>query len=202
MAMHAGDFILLAGANGAGKSTLVRSLLGTLPLLRGTRSCGPDLRFGYVPQQLALDRHFPVSVADVVRMGLWGKGQAASKGESASRVQEALAMVSMDHRKEDLLGSLSGGQRQRVLLARSLVMQPSLMLLDEPVSGVDAKATEIILGILRQQAAAGTTVVLVSHQPLALREVANRALLVKEGKVEEMPVATLCSAEGLELLWA
>lgn len=203
LAVEGGDFMLLAGANGSGKSTLIRSLLGTLPLLSGSRIADHPLRLGYVPQQLELDSQFPVSVADVVRMGLWGKQEKGlTKPATEDRVREALASVSLEHRQDDLFGRLSGGQKQRVLLARSLVMRPTLMLLDEPVSGVDAKATEIILHILHHQAQAGTAVVLVSHQPLALRDFANRAVLVKDGLVEELPVPVLCSSEGLEKLWA
>ena len=108
----------------------------------------------------------------------------------------------MEKRQHDLFGQLSGGQKQRVLLARSLAMKPGLFLLDEPVSGVDARATSIILDILSSQAAAGTAVVLVSHQPLALRERVSRSVLVKDRRLEELPVPVLCSTEGLERLWA
>lgn len=197
-----GDYVLLAGANGSGKSTLIRSLLGSLPLLKGSREAAQDLRLGYVPQHLDIDPNFPVSVADVVAMGLWGPSRRVEGPDARGRVQEALGLVSMDHRRADLFGRLSGGQKQRVLLARALVMDPTLLLLDEPVSGVDAKATEIILEILRGQVAEGAAVVLVSHTPLALRDHASRAILVKAGKLEELPVPTLCSAEGLEMLWA
>ncbi|MGB0952670.1 MAG: metal ABC transporter ATP-binding protein [Planctomycetota bacterium] len=201
--IHAGDFLLVAGANGSGKSTLIRSLLGTLPLLGGKREASPDLRLGYVPQHLQIDGPFPVSVADVVRMGLWGPAtRSLSKVEAAQRVEQALEAVSMLHRVSDSFGRLSGGQKQRVLVARSLVMRPNLMLLDEPVSGVDAKATDIILGLLHEQAEAGNAVMLVSHHPLALREFANRAVLVKDGKVQALPVPELCSPEGLEKIWA
>lgn len=203
LSIQVGDFLLVAGANGSGKSTLIRSLLGTLPLLGGSRSASDGLLLSYVPQQLSLDGQFPVSVADVVRMGLWGPAtKTLSKASVAARVDEALTAVSMLHRRGDLFGRLSGGQKQRVLVARSLVMRPNLMLLDEPVSGVDAKATGIILEILHQQVQGGAAVVLVSHQPLALREYASRAVLVKNGGVESLPVEELCSVEGLEKLWA
>ncbi len=201
LAVAEGDFLLLAGANGSGKSTLVRSLLGALPMQSGRRMAVADLRVGYVPQQMLLDPGFPASVQDVVAMGLWGKHGLAWE-KDIQRQQEVLAQVEMESRKRALFGRLSGGQKQRVLLARALVQKPQLLLLDEPVSGVDARATEIILKILEQQAAKGTAVILVSHQPLALRECATRAVLVKHGRLEELPVIEMCSAEGLKKLWA
>ena len=195
------DFLLLAGSNGSGKSTLIRSLLGTLPLLRGRRTAQDGLRIGYVPQQLDLDTQFPASVEDVVRMGTWGKGKTQTRSEAAESIRKALVAVALESRQRDLFGRLSVGQKQRVLVARSLAMQPDLMLLDEPVSGVDARATGIILDILQRQAHGGTAVVLVSHQPLGLRDHATRAVMVKDRRVEELSVPVLCSAEGLEKLW-
>ncbi|MHC4824190.1 MAG: metal ABC transporter ATP-binding protein [Planctomycetota bacterium] len=202
LAVEPGDFLLLAGSNGSGKSTLIRSLLGTLPLLKGRRDSQVGLRLGYVPQQLELDAQFPVSVEDVVRMGTWGRGRPENRSTAAHAIRLSLEAVAMEKRQHDLFGQLSGGQKQRVLLARSLAMKPGLFLLDEPVSGVDARATSIILDILSAQAAAGTAVVLVSHQPLALRERVSRSVLVKDRRLEELPVPVLCSAEGLERLWA
>ena len=201
LSMEVGDFLLLAGANGSGKSTLVRSLLGVLPLLQGKREVAPDLVMGYVPQHLELNADFPASVEDVVQMGLWGKGKRISSSERQHRVLKALELVSMEERIGQHFGRLSGGQKQRVLLARSLILRPNFLLLDEPVSGVDARATAIVLDLLEQQRLAGTSIVLVSHQPLALRDYVNRSVLVKNGRLEELPPEVLCSAEGLEKLW-
>ncbi|MFK5955445.1 MAG: metal ABC transporter ATP-binding protein [Planctomycetota bacterium] len=201
LSIEEGDFLLLAGANGAGKSTLVRSLLGVLPTLKGRREASSDLILGYVPQQLQLDAGFPASVSDVVQMGLWGKGVRLNSQERKQRVHHALALVSMEARLKQAFGRLSGGQKQRVLLARSLVLKPNFLLLDEPVSGVDARATSIILELLKQQMLVGTSIVLVSHQPLALRNHVNRSILVKNGLLEELPPQIMCSAEGLEKLW-
>lgn len=201
LAVDAGDFLLLAGANGSGKSTLMRSLLGGLPLLHGKRHAAADLRLGYVPQSVELDATFPVSVTDVVSMGLWTPGKQGDRASAREAIAKQLQQVEMRAHAQRLFGSLSGGQKQRVLLARALVQEPTLLLLDEPVSGVDARATEIILGILSQEVGRGTAVVFVSHQPIALRERATRAMLVRHGVLEELPVETLCSREGLELLW-
>jgi zinc/manganese transport system ATP-binding protein len=201
LSVESGDFILLAGANGSGKSTLVRSLLGGLPLLHGKREQAKDIRIGYVPQSVELDATFPVSVSDVVTMGLWEPGNLPNREQAKKAITAQLEQVEMTVHAQKLFGSLSGGQKQRVLLARALVQKPELLLLDEPVSGVDARATDIILGILDQEVARGMAVVFVSHQPLALRDRATRAMMVRHGKMEELPVQTLCSREGLELLW-
>lgn len=202
LSVEKGDFLLLAGANGTGKSTLVRSLLGVLPLLRGRLEVAPDLVMGYVPQQLQLDAGFPASVFNVVEMGLWRQGIQLRSEERRQRVMSVLELVSMSARSDQLFGRLSGGQKQRVLLARSLVLQPNFLLLDEPVSGVDARATSIVLELLKEQMLSGTSIVLVSHQPLALRNYVNRSVLVKNGSLEELATEIMCSAEGLEKLWA
>lgn len=201
ISVEKGDFLLLAGANGTGKSTLVRSLLGVLPLLRGELQVASDLVMGYVPQQLQLDAGFPASVFDVVEMGLWRQGMQLRSAERRQRVMAVLELVSMSERSDQLFARLSGGQKQRVLLARSLVLRPNFLLLDEPVSGVDARATTIVLELLKEQMLSGTSIVLVSHQPLALREYVNRSVLLKNGTLEELPTEVMCSAEGLERLW-
>lgn len=202
LAVDRGEFLVLAGANGSGKSTLMRSLLGGLPLLAGERRATECLRMAYVPQSLQLDPEFPVTVEDVVAMGLWVPGAKPDRAERVAKVAAALEQVEMGGRGRVRFGRLSGGQKQRVLLARALVREAGLLLLDEPVSGVDARATRIILGILDAEVQAGKAVVLVSHRPSALEGLATHGLLVKHGGVEAVAVERLCSGEGLELLWA
>jgi ABC-type Mn2+/Zn2+ transport system ATPase subunit len=203
-AIEAGDFLLLAGANGSGKSTLLRSLIGALPLVSGEMTSAADLRIGYVPQQLSLPGFFPVTVLDVVTMGTWRTKLGSSLGAGGGRkaAEAVLAQVGLSNRRNQSFALLSGGQKQRVLLARALVSNPALLILDEPISGVDEAAAAVILRVLSEKAAAGVAVVMVTHQPYAMAQVASRALLVHAGSVREMPVEEMCSHAGVSRLWA
>ncbi len=196
--LRRGDFLAVVGDNGSGKSTLLRTLLGVLPLLAGEERRASGLRLGYVPQQLALDPRFPVCAEEVVRMGLW-RGRAAFRVERAAdqeRVRAALERVGMEHRAGEGFGTLSGGQKQRVLLARALVSAPNLLLLDEPTSGVDARATASIHRLLDELQAEAIAQVLVTHHPLSLRGRATHSCLVAEGTVRMLDPAQLLSPAG------
>lgn len=199
--IHAGDFLLLAGANGSGKSTLLRSLIGALPLIAGKMSSSSDLCIGYVPQQMSLPEFFPVTVLDVVTMGTWRTTLGAHRGGRAA-ADAVLAQVGLSKRRNQSFALLSGGQKQRVLLARALVSNPAVLILDEPISGVDESAAAVILRVLSEKAATGVAVVMVTHQPYAVADVATRSLLVHEGGVKEIPVQEMCSLAGVSRLWA
>lgn len=199
--IQAGDFLLLAGANGSGKSTLLRSLIRALPLLSGKMLSAPDLCVGYVPQQMSLPEFFPVTVLDVVTMGTWRSTFGAQPGGRAA-ADGVLEQVGLSKHRHRSFALLSGGQKQRVLLARALVSNPGLLILDEPISGVDESAAAVILRVLSEKAAAGVAVVMVTHQPYAMADVATRSLLVHQGGVQEIPVQEMCSLAGVSRLWA
>jgi len=179
-----GDFLGLVGPNGAGKTTVLRAILGTLRPMAGTVTVAPGLRFGYVPQRDSVDYGFPLSVLDVVMMGRYdriGLGRRPSRAdrELASR---ALEHVGIAHLGTQQLSALSGGQKQRTLIARALVGEPSMLVLDEPTNGMDLVATTQILSLVRElHERDKLTVLMVSH---ALNEVANyvtRIALTLEG---------------------
>jgi ABC-type Mn2+/Zn2+ transport system ATPase subunit len=179
-----GDFLGLVGPNGAGKTTILRALLGTLQPLTGTVTRAPTLRFGYVPQRDQVDYGFPLKVLDVVMMGRYdriGLGRRPTATDRA-RAREALDHVGIAHLADYPLADLSGGQKQRTLIARALVGEPNVLVLDEPTNGMDIVATTQILGLVRElHDRDGLTVLMVSH---ALNEVANyveRIALVVEG---------------------
>lgn len=179
--VSAGDFIAVVGPNGGGKSTLLRSLLGSLPLIEGRRQVVPDLRVGFVPQELKLDRELPLTVRELVEMGGWGRAGAALSAAAA------LERVGMARRADQRFTTLSGGQKQRVLLARALVCDPQLLLLDEPVSGVDADATAHIYQVLGDCARAGGAVVLVTHHPEAVAGRVSATYHAADGGVRRAP---------------
>src|SRR5688500_2067995 len=180
-----GDFLGMVGPNGAGKTTILRAILGTLKPLRGTVTHTPNIRFGYVPQRDQVDYNFPLTVVDVVLMGRYdriglGRRPGAHDRDLACR---ALDHVGIEELADQPLSMLSGGQKQRTLIARALVGEPNVLVLDEPTSGMDLVSTTQILGLVRElHDRNNLTVLMVSH---ALNEVANYveriALVINEG---------------------
>jgi len=171
----ANDFIGLIGPNGGGKSTLLKVILGLLPPLRGeVFILGTDVHhgrhwIGYVPQFIETDRDFPISVWDTVRMGLLGGWQLFARLSSvdADRIASALKQVGMLDLRKKTMGELSGGQRQRIFIARALISDPKILLLDEPTASVDPNATKDIYELfseLNQRMA----ILLVSHDMMAI----------------------------------
>jgi ABC-type Mn2+/Zn2+ transport system ATPase subunit len=168
-----GDFLGLVGPNGAGKTTVLRAILGTLKPLSGTVSRAQGLRFGYVPQRDQVDYNFPLRVLDVVMMGRYDRiGLGRRPGaDDRRRAMAALEHVGIPDLAERQLKDLSGGQKQRTLIARALVGEPNVLVLDEPTNGMDLVSTTQILGLVRElHERDGLTVIMVSH---ALNEVAN-----------------------------
>ena len=137
--VNKGDFLGIIGPNGAGKSTLFASMLGLNTKYEGTiKFFGKDIRkskdylkeIGYVPQKPIFEKNFPATVNDVVRMGL-------RKESDVSKIDEILQQLWIHELSNRLIGELSGGQQQRVFIAKALVNKPKLLILDEPVAGID-----------------------------------------------------------------
>lgn len=186
-----GDFLGMVGPNGAGKTTILRALLRTLEPLRGTVTHAPNIRFGYVPQRDQVDYNFPLTVVDVVLMGRYdriglGRRPGARDRELACKALDHVGILDL---ADQPLSLLSGGQKQRTLIARALVGDPNVLVLDEPTSGMDLVSTTQILGLVRElHDRDNLTVLMVSH---ALNEVANyveRIALVMNGGFRIGPV--------------
>jgi ABC-type Mn2+/Zn2+ transport system ATPase subunit len=164
LAVRPGELVALVGANGAGKSTLLKVIVGLLRPSRGTvRVLGTDprmaaRRIAYLPQAEELRWDYPLRVDDVVAMGRLGR-----KRGPALPTSSALARVSATELARRPISALSGGQRQRVLLARALVSEPELLLLDEPATGVDPATEEQLMTVLRDIASTGRTVIVSTH---------------------------------------
>jgi ABC-type Mn2+/Zn2+ transport system ATPase subunit len=187
LTIGAGDLIGLAGPNGSGKTTLFRTMLGLLPILDGalTRGC-PLENFGYVPQNAALDPQFPLSVGEVVEMGAYGRVRPFEffPAEERKRIGDALDQVGLRQLATKSFFALSGGQKQRVLIARALMVLPKMMILDEPLSGVDEDSRKSINGLLVELAKRQGLAILFSSHDLAMaRRVADRLLRVGEGRI-------------------
>lgn len=168
-----GDFLGLVGPNGAGKTTILRAILGTLKPSRGSVTHVEGMRFGYVPQRDQVDYNFPLAVIDVVMMGRYDR---IGLGRRPGRRDRDRAVAALDHvgiadLADQPLTALSGGQKQRTLIARALVGEPNVLVLDEPTNGMDLVSTTQILGLVRElHERDKLTVLMVSH---ALNEVAN-----------------------------
>jgi zinc transport system ATP-binding protein len=175
--LFAGDFLGLIGPNGGGKSTLLKAMLGLIKPDRGEivifdlPPAAARNRMGYVPQKTVFDRSFPVKVLDVVLMGRYSrKGLLHRYGrQDRQAALRALADVGMEDRAGREIGALSGGEQQRVFVARSLVSDPELLLLDEPTAGVDsAQQTDFYDLLCHLNRDLGIAIVLVSHDVTAI----------------------------------
>lgn len=184
---HCGQLTAVIGPNGAGKSTLIRAILGLIPSQgalhfldgEGKRANKPVI--GYVPQNLDFDKNAPISVYDLFasttsKFPVWLKKRKVLE----EKVQAQLKKVQAEHLIHERLGDLSGGQLQRVLLALALSPLPDILILDEPVSGVDHKGLEIFYGLLDQlRKDYDLTILLVSHDLPLMKKFADQVILLK-----------------------
>jgi zinc transport system ATP-binding protein len=152
LAVPKGRIVTVVGPNGAGKSTLLKVVLGLVTPGRGRVERAPELVVGYVPQKLVVERTLPLSVRRFLAM-------AGGKGDLA----EALDIVGAGHVLARQVADLSGGELQRVLLARALLRKPGLLVLDEPVGGVDMAGQAELYDLIARLAGQGTGVLMVSH---------------------------------------
>ncbi|ACD95550.1 metal ABC transporter ATP-binding protein [Trichlorobacter lovleyi] len=184
----AGDYLGIVGPNGSGKSTLVRALLGLMPSYQGRISLFGQSRenftawqrLGYLPQNLGpLNPAFPATVFEVVQLGLLaGKGLPRRLcRQERQQVQELLELLGIDHLQRRMIGELSGGQQQRVMLARALINNPELLVMDEPTAALDPEIRDRFYELVaRMNKNKGTTVLLVTHDTGTIGQYASRML--------------------------
>ena len=180
--VFAGDYLCIVGENGSGKSTLMKTLLGLQPPVGGRIVTGDGLRkneIGYLPQQTAAQKDFPASVREIVLSGCQGRCGSRpfynkEEKELAADAMEKMQIVPLAKR---CYRTLSGGQQQRVLLSRALCATRKMLLLDEPISGLDPKVTaEMYTLIHRLNYEDGITVVMISHDLSAALQYASHIL--------------------------
>ncbi|MGW3060016.1 metal ABC transporter ATP-binding protein [Streptomyces goshikiensis] len=192
LSVHRGEVVALLGANGSGKSTAVRAVVGQVPLTDGTLSLfGTDFkrfrdwsRIGYVPQRTTAASGVPATVREVVSSGRLARSRfGIPRKADRAAVTHALDLVDMGGYADASVNALSGGQHQRVLIARALAVEPELLIMDEPMAGVDLANQEVLAGALREQVAAGSTVLLVLHELGPLEPLIDRAVVLRDGCV-------------------
>jgi zinc transport system ATP-binding protein len=198
LTVRRGEVVSLLGANGSGKSTLVKAVVGVVPPSEGTvRVLGSALwtdrvpweRVGYVPQRVGAGSGVPSTAQEVVASGLLHGRRLWLPRGWRDRVHDALAQVDLADRAHDPCHVLSGGQQQRVLIARALVRRPDLLILDEPVAGVDRPSQEAFAETMRHLVADGLTVVVVLHELGELAPLVTRSVVLRHGKVVHDGVA-------------
>lgn len=180
--VNAGDYLCIVGENGSGKSTLMRTLLGLQPPLGGKILTGDGLHqneIGYLPQQTVVQKDFPASVWEIVLSGFQGRCGLRPFYNAAEKqlAKESLEKMGILHLQKRCYRELSGGQQQRVLLARALCATRKMLLLDEPVSGLDPKVTtEMYELIAKLNRTDGITVLMISHDLSAALTYATQIL--------------------------
>ena len=200
-----GVLLAIVGPNGAGKSTLIKAVLGLVPAAAGQvlvhgRPYDEQRRLvAYVPQRGTVDWDFPTSVLDVVMMGRYGelgwvKRPGRREREMALQALEKVDMVDYAGRQ---ISQLSGGQQQRVFLARALVQEARVYLMDEPFQGVDATTERAIVRVLQELRAAGCTVVAVHHALATVPEYFDRVLILNVRAIAAGPVGDVFTEKNL-----
>ena len=179
--VNAGDYLCIVGENGSGKSTLMKTLLGLLSPLSGKIIYGDGLKatdIGYLPQQTVVQKDFPASVYEIVLSGCQAK---AGLRPFYSKAEKQLALQNMERMNitefsKKCYRELSGGQQQRVLLARALCATQKILLLDEPVSGLDPMVTAGMYSLIKELNDSGLTIIMISHDITAALTYADHIL--------------------------
>ncbi len=202
--LEMGDRIAVVGPNGAGKSTLFKVIAGVINNSQGEvhvygREPGGHICIAYVPQRNQVDWSFPVDVSDVVlmgRVGQMGLFRHAS-GRDRKLAREALEVVQLDHLAHRQIGQLSGGQQQRMFIARALAQEAELMLLDEPLTGLDINSQETLFAILDALKKRGVTVLVAMHDLKLAAERFDRVMLLSTRLMGFGPPAEVLTPENL-----
>lgn len=201
-----GDLVGIVGPNGAGKSTLIKAVMDLIPRSSGRIEVfGQPFRrqrqrVGYVPQRESVDWDFPVTALDVVTMGLyrqigWLRRVRSQHHQQALRAMERVGIADFAHRQ---ISQLSGGQQQRTFLARALVQNADLYLMDEPFAAVDAATERAIVEVLREMKRTGKTVLVVHHDLQTVREYFDSVLLLNLRVVAFGPTAEVFHNDNLQ----
>lgn len=210
---NSGQMTAIVGPNGAGKSTLLNSMLGFLKPVKGEVTYTFDgksylykdikSRVAYVPQRASVDWDFPTTALDVVLMGRYGHlrlGQRPSKKdkEMARHYLDKVGMSSFANRQ---ISQLSGGQRQRVFLARALCEEAEIIILDEPLAGVDVKTERILMDILKGEAASGKVILAVHHDLNTVETYFDKVVFLNREIIDSGAVSDVFTEQNIDITY-
>jgi len=179
--VNAGDYLCIIGENGSGKSTLMKTLLNLKTPMSGEIITGEDLlenEIGYLPQQTVVQKDFPASVREVVRSGCLNRRglRPYYNAHEKQIAEENMKKLGITELAKHCYRELSGGQQQRALLARALCATQKILLLDEPVAGLDPQATSDMYELIAKLNKSGTTIIMISHDVAAFLKYASHVL--------------------------
>ena len=188
--IDAGDYLCIVGENGSGKSTLMKTLLHLQAPISGSIELGDGLKkneIGYLPQQTLVQRDFPASVKEIVLSGCQSRcgWRPFYNKEEKMVAQRAMEKMMIQDLADQCYRELSGGQQQRVGIARALAAEPQVMLFDEPTSALDPEWIGGVLDVMKEIAADGMTMIVVSHEMRFVKNVASRILFLEGGQIVE-----------------
>jgi zinc transport system ATP-binding protein len=202
-AVRAGGIHCIIGTNGGGKTSLVRSLLGQMPHTgRITIDWSDSRAIGYVPQTLDFDKTLPITVGDFLAMASQSRPIFLGVSRAArQRIDEALERVGLSGKRGYKLGSLSGGERQRVLFAQAMLPEPALLVLDEPMTGLDVAGHDILERAIVDFARAGGTVLWINHDILKVYEIADALTYIDRRVLLDGPPREVLASEAAASLY-
>ena len=208
--MQPGELIAVVGPNGAGKSTLFKALAGFIDhkgdvIVHGEHCHHLERQaIAYIPQQSDVDLRFPITVAEVVMAGRrrFHTGRFRPLAADHARVNECLSLVDLNDMNDRSLSTLSGGQVQRVLLARALAQEADILMLDEALSGVDARHTEDLISLFATLCAQGTSILVSTHDLHLVRTHFNRCLALNGRLIGDGAPADELTGTQLERLFS
>ena len=179
--VNKGDYLCIVGENGSGKTTLIKSILGLIPTISGKLKTGDGLKsneIGYLPQQTVVQRDFPASVREIVLSGCQGRMGLRPFYSKSDKLlaEENMRKMEITDLSKRCYRELSGGQQQRVLLARALCATQKLLLLDEPVSGLDPRVTAGMYQTIKSLNEEGISIIMISHDVNAAVKYASHIL--------------------------
>ncbi|MFA7076369.1 MAG: metal ABC transporter ATP-binding protein [Candidatus Izemoplasmatales bacterium] len=193
LTIYEGDYIGIIGPNGSGKSTFVKVILGLAKLSEGSiyyldqLNCRKKIKMGYVPQISDVNRYFPISVLEVVLTGKMDSSIKPFFKYTSNDYIEAfrmLKMVGLEEQKDRQISELSGGEFQKMMIARSLIMNPDILLLDEPTAMVDVSSQRQILNLIRKLSK-NMTIILVTHQIQDIIKHVNKLVYLEKNVIAE-----------------
>jgi zinc transport system ATP-binding protein len=195
--IHKGEFIALVGSNGAGKSTIIKAILGLKKMTEGVINLDPKTTIGYLSQIVASqNKTFPATVKEVIESG-YVRGSKITRKEKEVAIKSILKLFNLLDVSGQKIGLLSGGQQQRVLLARMLISQPQLLILDEPTSSLDPSMRDYFYQLLKDLHKKGSTIILVTHDVASIGELVSRIIYLDQKVLFDGTFKQFCETKEL-----